>query len=53
MGKAAVDSIVSGKGNVMTASREGGVHLIPLQEIIRGKKTPELGMFDLARVLSI
>jgi hypothetical protein len=27
--------------------------LIPLQEIIRGKKTPELGMFDLARVLSI
>lgn len=53
MGKAAVDSLVNGKGNVMTASREGGVHLIPLQEVIRGKKTPELGMFDLARVLSI
>ncbi|HOQ08965.1 MAG TPA: 6-phosphofructokinase [Syntrophomonadaceae bacterium] len=53
MGKAAVDALISGKGNVMIASREGGMHSIPLQEVIRGKKTPELGMFDLARVLSI
>lgn len=53
MGKAAVDALVKDKGNVMTAAREGGVHLIPLQEVIRGTKTPELGMFDLARVLSI
>lgn len=53
MGKAAVDALVSGKGNVMIASREGGVHSIPLQEVIKGRKTPELGMFDLARVLSI
>lgn len=53
MGQAAVDYLVSGKGNAMTATRQGGVHLIPLQEVIRGKKTPELGMFDLARVLSI
>lgn len=53
MGKAAVDYLISGKGNAMTATRLGGVHLIPLQEVIRGKKTPELGMFDLARVLSI
>ena len=53
MGQAAVDYLVSGKGNAMTATRQGGVHLIPLQEVIRGKKTPELAMFDLARVLSI
>lgn len=53
MGKAAVDILASGKGNVMTATREGGVHTIPLQEVIKGRKTPELGMFDLARVLSI
>ena len=53
MGKAAVDALISGKGNVMITSREGGMHSIPLQEVIRGKKTPELGMFDLARVLSI
>jgi len=53
MGKAAVDALLSGKGNVMIASREGGVHSIPLQEVIKGRKTPELGMFDLARVLSI
>lgn len=53
MGKAAVDCLLQEKGNFMTASREGGVHLIPLQEVINGKKTPELGMFEIARVLSI
>lgn len=53
MGKAAVDSLVQGRGNVMVAARESGVHFIPLQEVIRGKKTLELGMFEIARILSI
>lgn len=53
MGKAAVDCLAQGKGNVMTASRDEGVHLIPLPEVINGKKTPQLGMFEIARILSI
>jgi len=53
MGKMAVDCIISGKKNVMVAGREERINTIPLQEVINGKKTPELEMFELARILSI
>ncbi|MGI6453646.1 MAG: 6-phosphofructokinase [Syntrophomonadaceae bacterium] len=53
MGKAAVDYIVQGTKNVMVAMQGSRVFSIPLQEVINGKKTPELDMFEVARILSI
>lgn len=53
MGKAAIDYIIDGKKNVMVAGQGERILPIPLQEIINGKRTPELGMFELARILSI
>ncbi len=53
MGKAAVDCIVEGKRNIMVAGKGERIFDIPLQEVIRGTKTPELEMFELARILSI
>lgn len=53
MGKAAIDFIAEGKRNVMTAGQEIRIHAIPLREIINGHKTPELDMFEIARILSI
>lgn len=53
MGMMAVECITSGKRNVMVAAQEERIHLIPLQEIVNGQRTPELGMFELARILSI
>lgn len=53
MGKAAIDYIIEGKTNVMVARQGDRILPIPLQEIINGKRTPELGMFELARILSI
>lgn len=53
MGRAAIDCIVSGKRNLVIAYREGKIHPIPLAEIIKGTKTPELELFEVARVLSI
>ncbi|MEN6391956.1 MAG: 6-phosphofructokinase [Syntrophomonas sp.] len=52
MGKAAVDYISEGKRNVMVASQHGRVHTVPLQEVIKGVRTLELGLFEIARVLS-
>lgn len=52
MGKAAVDYISEGKRNVMVASQQGRVHPVPLQEVINGVRTLELGLFEIARVLS-
>lgn len=53
MGKMAVDCIATGQRNVMIAGREERVFTIPLGEVINGTKTPELEMFELARILSI
>jgi len=53
MGKAAIDCIIEGKRNVMVAGKGEKVHDIPLREVIRGTKTLELGMFEIARILSI
>lgn len=53
MGKAAVDLILDNKRNVMAASDGNRIFSIPLQEIINGSKTLELGMFEIARILSI
>jgi 6-phosphofructokinase 1 len=53
MGKAAVDWIDQGKRSLMTAGWEGRITPIPLAEVIKGTKTPELAMFEIARVLSI
>ncbi len=53
MGKMAVDCIATGQRNVMVAGREERIFTIPLGEVINGKKTPELEMFELARILSI
>jgi len=53
MGKMAIDCITSGQRNVMVAGREERIFTIPLGEVINGTKTPELEMFELARILSI
>ena len=53
MGKAAVDFILQGKRNVMVASKDERIYDIPLREVIKGTKTLELKMFEIARVLSI
>lgn len=53
MGKAAVDLIEQGRRNQMVASDGNKVFAIPLTEVINAERVPELGMFDLARVLSI
>ncbi|MEQ8176605.1 MAG: 6-phosphofructokinase [Syntrophomonadaceae bacterium] len=52
MGKAAVDYISEGKRNGMVARQHGRVHTVPLQEVINGVRTLELGLFEIARVLS-
>lgn len=52
MGKMAIDSIARGKMNVMVAGQEDRVFTIPLREVINGRRTPDLGMFEIARVLS-
>jgi 6-phosphofructokinase 1 len=53
MGKAALDCIMEEKFNVMVAGEEDRIHAIPLAEVVNGRKTPELGMFEIARILSI
>lgn len=53
MGKAAVDYIAEGTRNVMVAGQGDRILAIPLQEIINGTRTPELNMFEIARILSI
>ncbi len=53
MGKAAVDFIEDGKNNHMVAYDGQRIFSIPLQEIINGVKSPELSMFEIARILSI
>lgn len=53
MGKAAIDSIIGDQRNIVTAYYEDKIHFIPLAEIVNGNKTPELDMFELARMLSI
>lgn len=53
MGKAAVDYIAEGTRNVMVAGQGDKILAIPLQEIINGTRTPELNMFEIARILSI
>lgn len=53
MGKMAIDYISEGKENVMVAGQEQKFHAIPLQEVINGNVTPELNMFEIARILSI
>lgn len=53
MGKAALDCIMEEKHNVMVGGEEERIHAIPLAEVVNGRKTPELGMFEIARILSI
>lgn len=52
MGKAAIDAIMRGKANSMVAGYDDRINTIPLGEVIKGHKTPDLGMFEIARVLS-
>lgn len=53
MGKSAIDCIIDNQRNVMIACHEDKIHPIPLAEIVNGNKTPELDMFEIARMLSI
>lgn len=53
MGKAAIDYIREGKYNLMVAYMGQRIHAILLEEVIRGQKSPELEMFEIARILSI
>ncbi|MEN6348875.1 MAG: 6-phosphofructokinase [Syntrophomonas sp.] len=52
MGKAAVDYIKEGKKNVMVANQQERYLPVPLKEVINGVRTLELGLFEIARVLS-
>ena len=52
MGKAAIDQIAEGKGNVMMGGYDVKIRSVPLQEIIRGTKTLELELFEIARILA-
>lgn len=53
MGSTAVDLIERGQRNQMVASDGNNVFTIPLAEVVNNEKIPELGMFELARILSI
>lgn len=53
MGKTAVDLIEESKCNLMVAYDGNRIFSVPLQEIVNGNRTLELGMFELARILSI
>ncbi|MGI5922078.1 MAG: 6-phosphofructokinase [Syntrophomonadaceae bacterium] len=53
MGHMAVELIDAGKHSLMVAGKGERVHSIPIQEVINGTKTLELGMFEIARVLSL
>lgn len=53
MGKAAVDYIYEGQKNVMVAFQQERFISVPLQEVIKGSRTLELGMFEIARILSM
>lgn len=52
MGKAAIDHIVENKNNAMMAGFDIKIRPIPMQEIIRGNKTLELDLFEIARILA-
>lgn len=52
MGKAAIDHIVENKNNAMMAGFDIKIRPIPMQEIIRGNKTLELNLFEIARILA-
>lgn len=53
MGKAAVELIASDKRNLMVAADGQQIFSVPLQEMVNGVKTLDLGMFEIARMLSI
>ena len=53
MGKEAVECINKNMENMMIAENQGQIYPIPLAEVIYGKKSPEISMFALARMLSI
>lgn len=53
MGREAVECINKGLENIMIAENEGRIYPIPLAEVIYGKKSPEISMLALARMLSI
>lgn len=53
MGRTAVDFIEQGQTNKMVASDGSKIFAIPLEEVVNTVKQPELGMFELARILSI
>lgn len=52
MGKAAVDYIAEGRSNAMMSGYDIRIRPIPLQEIIHGRKTLELDLFEIARILA-
>lgn len=53
MGKAAVDYILEGRVNMMISGMEEKTHAIPLGEVVKGTRTPELNILEIARILSI
>jgi len=53
MGKAAVDYILEGRVNMMVSGMEEKTHAIPLGEVVKGVRTPELNILEIARILSI
>lgn len=53
MGKAAVDYILDGRVNMMVSGMLDKTHAIPLGEVVKGTRTPELNILEIARILSI
>ena len=53
MGKLAVDLICEDQRNLMVAGEGDKVFSLPLEEVVKGTRKPDLEMFEIARMLSI
>jgi len=53
MGAAAVEVLLDGRSAVMTAWRSGRVELVPLEEVLAGRKAIDRSLYELARILAL
>ena len=53
MGKQAVDLICEDQRNLMVAGEGDNIFSLPLEDIVKGTRKPDLEMFEIARMLSI
>ena len=53
MGKSAVDLICEDQRNLMVAGEGDRIFPLPLEDVVKGTRKPDLEMFEIARMLSI